>query len=195
MMFNIVVFGAPCSGKGTQSERIADKYTLIHISTGELFRNEIKKKTKIGLLAQSYIDRGELVPDEVVLKEIYLTATKRKNNNGFVFDGFPRTLQQAQTLDKSLANKGLEVGVVVFIDVEEKELVNRMLNRSKDSERTDDSMDVITKRIKVYKEQTLPLIKYYEQQNKLLTVSGMDSIENVFSKIVDVVENYKKTHL
>jgi len=191
-MFNIVIFGAPCSGKGTQSERIADRYSLIHISTGELFRKEIVKESKLGLMVKKFIDKGELVPDDIVLKEIYRTATRRKNNNGFVFDGFPRTIQQAETLDKSLSKKGLYIEIAIYIDVEEPELINRLLKRCQDSGRSDDSLEIIKKRIEIYEAQTIPLINYYLQQQKLISVSGMSSVKTVSERILNALDKHLK---
>ncbi|MDD3876773.1 MAG: adenylate kinase [Bacteroidales bacterium] len=190
MNLNFIVFGAPCSGKGTQSIRIAERFDLIHVSTGELFRNEIKHNTKIGQIVQSYIDKGSLVPDQIVLREIYKTASLRKNRHGFVFDGFPRTLHQAITLDKSLSNKGLHINLAIYIDVENHELINRLNKRCVDSGRTDDSLDIIRKRIEIFQEQTIPLINYYEAQGKLIMLSGMESIQAVSVSIISAIEKF-----
>ena len=189
-MLNIIVLGAPCAGKGTQSLRLASFFNLNHISTGELFRKEIVKQTKVGKLAQYYIDRGELVPDDIVLKEIYKSAAKNDGKLGFVFDGFPRTLNQALILDKFLKKKNINISVIVYIDVDEKELVNRMFKRCRNSDRSDDSIEILEKRIKIYKEQTFPLLQYYETQQKLIKISGMACIEDVFENIKSSIITY-----
>lgn len=189
-MFNIVVFGAPCSGKGTQSKRIAAKYGLRHLSTGDHFRKEIKNRTELGLVAKSYIDKGSLVPDEIVLKEIYRKAIRNKRANGFVFDGFPRTLQQAQMLDKSLSKKNLRISLAIYIDVDEPELIKRLLKRCKDSGRSDDSVEIIKRRIDIYEKETIPLINYYLNQQKLISVSGMSDVPTVCQRILIGIENF-----
>ncbi len=191
-MFNIVVIGPPCSGKGTQSKRIAKEYQLSHISSGILFRKEINKKTPLGFTLKKYIDKGLLVPDEIVLKKMYKAALSLRKSRGVVFDGFPRTLYQAQTMDKSLKKKAIQIAIAVFIDVGEQELVKRLLRRSEDSERSDDSLEVIKKRIEVYKAETLPLIKYYSDKKKLITVSGMAHVETVCARIINAINNFKK---
>jgi len=189
-MLNIIVFGPPCSGKGTQSERIAALFNLIHISTGELFRDEIKRQTITGKLAQDYINKGELVPDNIVLKEIYHKVRKKTGNQGVVFDGFPRTQHQALILDKSLKKRKLKISLVVYIEVEEAELANRLCNRNKNSVRSDDSFEILKNRIVVYKEQTFPLLEYYKKEHKLITICGMAPVENVFSNIAEAINKY-----
>lgn len=188
-MLNIIVLGAPCSGKGTQSEKIAAAYNLTHLSTGDHFRNEIKMKTPVGILVQSYIDKGELVPDSIVLREIYRKAIKKIVKNGIVFDGFPRTQHQAQMLQKSLHKRDLNISHVIYIDVDEDELVNRMLNRCHNNAgRSDDNADILKNRIEIYKKQTLPLLDYYARKNKLTKVSGMASVEEVFICIKKAID-------
>lgn len=188
-MLNIVVLGAPCSGKGTQSEKIATTYDLTHLSTGDHFRNEIKLRTPVGLLAQSFIDKGELVPDSIVLKEIYRKAIKKIVKKGIVFDGFPRTEHQAQMLQRSLHRRNLSVSLVIYIDVDESELINRMLNRCHNSAlRSDDNAEIFQNRITVYKNQTLPLLEYYSKRHKLTKISGMASVEEVFTCIKKAID-------
>jgi len=182
-MLNIVLFGAPGTGKGTQSENIISKYQLVHLSTGDIMRDEIKRGTQIGALAKSYIDKGLLVPDSVIFKQLYFRATSFNNAPGFIFDGFPRTINQAVVLDKFLDKKGFPVDVVLYLDVTEKESFNRIMYRSQHSNRADDNEDIIWKRIAVYHEQTKPLLNYYQQQNKMITINGMGTIEEVFSLI------------
>lgn len=189
-MLNIVVLGAPCSGKGTQSLRIASFYNLSHISTGDIFREEIRNNTPVGHMVMSYINKGELVPDHIVLREIYRKATRKDGRNGFVFDGFPRTLNQARMLDKSLLKKRMKIDLVIFIDVGESELVGRMHQRSKNSQRTDDNPDVLARRIHIYRNQTFPLLNYYQKDGRLCTLSGMDSVESVFMSIRQNMDNY-----
>jgi len=189
-MLNIIVLGAPCSGKGTQSLRISSFFNLTHLSTGDLLRDEILKNTPLGKLAQSYINKGELVPDEIVLKEIYKHATSKSKAEGIVFDGFPRTLNQAVLLDKSFTKKNIDICVVIFIDVDEQEIIKRMLHRSKGSNRSDDSLSVLENRVRIYKEQTMPLLDYYETQKKLLKISGMNNVEDVFKKILHGIEYF-----
>ena len=189
-MINIIVLGAPCSGKGTQSLRISSFFNLTHLSTGDMFRNEISNNTAMGKVVQSYINKGELVPDNIVLKEIYKHATSKSNANGFVFDGFPRTLNQAVLLDKSFQKKNISITLAIYMDVEEKVLINRMLHRSRGSNRSDDSLDILERRVHIYKEQTLPVLDYYKEQQKLLTVTGMNDVEEVFTSIRLGIEGF-----
>lgn len=189
-MTNIIIFGAPGTGKGTQSENIINKYDLVHLSTGDIMREEIKNETQIGVLAKSYIDKGLLVPDSVIFKNLYYRASSFKNPKGFIFDGFPRTTNQAEVLDKMLNKKGHPIEVVLYLDVTEKESFNRIMYRSQRSNRADDNEVIIWKRIAVYHEQTAPLLKYYEQQNKLVTINGMGSVEEVFSSVSKEIDKY-----
>ncbi len=188
-MLNIIVLGPPCSGKGTQSEKIASLYNLTHLSTGDHFRNEIKMRTPVGLLAQTYIDKGELVPDSIVLKEIYKKAIKKIAKNGIVFDGFPRTEHQAEMLQRSLHRKNLSISHVIYIDVDEDELIKRMLNRCQNnSGRSDDNAEILQNRIAIYKKQTLPLLEYYSKKQILTKISGMATVEEVFSSIRKAID-------
>jgi len=189
-MVNIILFGAPGTGKGTQSENIINKYHLIHLSTGDIMREEIKKGTKIGALAKSYIDKGLLIPDSVIFKNLYYRATSHKNPNGFIFDGFPRTTNQAEVLDKMLNKKGFPISMVLYLDVTEKESFNRIMYRSQHSGRADDTEDIIWKRIAVYHEQTHPLLEYYKKQQKLIPINGMGTIDEVFGLISKEMDKF-----
>ncbi len=188
-MFNIIVLGAPGCGKGTQSANIIQKYGLTHISTGEILREEVELHTAIGDVVKKYIDRGFLVPDDIIMREIYTTALKQDKTKGLLFDGFPRTLFQADYLDDLLLHKGSKISLVIQLDVDKDELYNRILNRSKDSQRTDDNLETIHKRLEVYYKQTHPLIEYYKKQGKLYTVSGMAPVKEVFEKIANIIDN------
>ncbi len=189
-MINIILFGAPGTGKGTQSENIINKYHLVHLSTGDIMRDEIKKGTQIGTLAKSYIDKGLLVPDSVIFKNLYYRATSYKDPNGFIFDGFPRTIFQAEMLDKMLLKKGAPIAMVLYLDVTEEESFNRIMYRSQHSERADDTKDIIWKRIAVYHEQTHPVLEYYKKQGKLVHIDGMGSIDEVFELISGQMDSY-----
>lgn len=189
-MINIVLFGAPGTGKGTQSENIINKYRLVHLSTGDIMRNEINKGTQIGILAKSYIDKGLLVPDSVIFKNLYYRATDFKKPNGFIFDGFPRTINQAEVLDKMLDKKGIPVAMVLYLEVTEQESFNRIMYRAQHSNRADDTEEIIWKRIAVYHEQTKPLLDYYKKQQKLIPINGMGSIDDVFGLISKELDKF-----
>ncbi|MFZ4739863.1 MAG: adenylate kinase [Bacteroidales bacterium] len=188
-MFNIIVLGAPGCGKGTQSANIIQKYGLTHISTGEILREEVELHTAIGDVVKKYIDRGFLVPDDIIMQEINTTALNHDKTKGLLFDGFPRTLFQADYLDDLLLHKGSKISLVIQLDVDKDELYNRILNRSKDSQRTDDNLETIHKRLEVYYKQTHPLIEYYKKQGKLYSVSGMAPVKEVFEKITNIIDN------
>ncbi len=191
-MLNLIIFGPPGSGKGTQSEKIVDKYNLIHLSTGDILREEIKEESKLGLKVKEYISKGALVPDSIIIDELGKKVVKYIHSTGVIFDGFPRTLIQANMFDKMLAEKNISVSLVIAIDVTEKEIVTRLLGRAKDSNRDDDNKKIILNRIEVYKKQTLPLIQYYKNQKKLVQISGMANIDTVFQKISKSIDNYLK---
>jgi len=188
-MYNLVLFGPPGAGKGTQSEMIIEKFNLTHISTGDLFRKHLGEGTELGKLAQKYMDEGNLVPDEVVIKMVELKITTENSSNGFIFDGFPRTVTQAKALDQLLEKEGTEISGMILLDVDEFELINRIMLRGKSSGRSDDQdINKVNNRIKVYKKETIPVATYYEEQGKLNTIVGVGSVDNIFSDISEVIE-------
>jgi adenylate kinase len=189
-MYNLVLFGPPGAGKGTQSEMIIEKFNLTHISTGDLFRKHLGEGTEQGKLAQKYMDEGNLVPDEVVIKMVELKITSDNSSNGFIFDGFPRTVKQAKALDQLLEKQGTEISGMILLDVDEFELINRIMLRGKSSGRSDDQdINKVNNRIKVYKKETLPVATYYEEQGKLNKIIGVGSVDNIFSDISEVIES------
>ncbi|MCX6230445.1 MAG: adenylate kinase [Bacteroidetes bacterium] len=190
-MFNIIILGAPGCGKGTQSAHIIEKYGLSHISTGDMLREEVELHTAIGDVVKKFIDRGYLVPDDIIMREIFVAALKKNKSKGLLFDGFPRTLFQAEYLDEILQHKKSKIALVLQLEVDEEELFNRILNRSLDSHRSDDNSETIRKRIEVYKKQTVPLIDYYRKQKKLHIVSGMAPVTDVFQNIESIIDKIK----
>jgi adenylate kinase len=187
-MFNLILFGPPGSGKGTQSAKIVEKYGLVHLSTGDLLRKELKLKTPLGLEAQQFIDKGQLVPDEVVMGMISSALDENAEAKGFLFDGFPRTEAQAEGLDKLLALKKSAISLVLFLEVDEEELIKRLINRGKTSGRTDDSDESIQrKRQEVYKRETLPVAAHYEKLKKVVHVNGMGSVEEIFERLEEKI--------
>ncbi len=187
-MLNIVIFGAPGSGKGTQSSYLKDKYNLIHISTGDLLRAEIAAKTDLGKSAESYIIKGQLVPDEVVIDMLEDTIKKNPDVKGFIFDGFPRTLAQGEALDKILKKYGKEISIVISLEVDDEELIDRLLKRGELMGRSDDNRETIESRLKVYYNQTAPLKEFYAEQGKLIEIPGKGSIEEIFSSIAEAID-------
>jgi len=187
-MFNVIVFGPPGCGKGTQSERIVEKYDFLHLSTGDLFRKEIKNKTALGELACKFIDRGLLIPDSIVMRELYRYALQHQDAKGIVLDGFPRTIAQAEVLNKVFFKKKLKISLVISIEVDDDELHRRIMGRAVDSGRSDDNPEVIKKRIEVYHELTKPVIQFYEERNLLESVSGMASIDEVAQRIDTIIQ-------
>ena len=192
-MFNIVIFGAPGAGKGTQAEMLAKKFALMHLSTGDIFRKEISAGTELGKLAQKYTDSGEFVPDEVVIDMIAAQFGQYPGVKGFLFDGFPRTIAQAEAFDKMLTKHNQKISVVLALEVETDELVKRLQLRGESSGRADDmSMDVIRNRIEVYNQKTKPIIDYYIAQNKYCSVNGTGEIADIFGRLCDNVEKLAK---
>jgi len=188
-MYNIVLFGPPGAGKGTQSEKIIERFNLTHISTGDLFRKHLGEGTDLGKLAQKYMDEGSLVPDELVIKMVERKLNDQNQTNGFIFDGFPRTVNQAEALDQLLNKSGNKISGMILLDVEEQELINRIILRGKTSGRTDDQdIEKVNNRIKVYNQETLPVATYYKNQGKLNTIVGKGSIEDIFGNISKVIE-------
>lgn len=187
-MFNLIIFGPPGSGKGTQSIKIAEKYGLIHISTGDIFRNEIRNKTEIGLKVKSITEKGELVPDELLIEILKSVMDKHKETKGFVFDGFPRTIVQAEDLDNLMKEEKSSISLVIALEVHEEELIARLLNRAIETGRKDDTEEVIQNRLKVYHKQTKPLIDFYKKQNKFELVHGVGSIDDIFNELCEVID-------
>ena len=179
-MLNLVLFGPPGAGKGTQAERLVEKYQLVHLSTGDIFRSNIKEGTDLGQLAKSYIDKGALVPDEVTIGMLEAEVNSNSNAKGFIFDGFPRTTSQAEALDVFLSTKDTEVSSMLALEVDENELITRLLERGKSSGRADDQdAGIIKNRIKVYENETAVLKTYYANQNKFFGIEGVGSIESI----------------
>lgn len=184
-MFNLVIFGAPGSGKGTQSEKLIAEYGLHHISTGELLRNHIKQDTELGRIADTYISKGQLIPDDLMIDILASELDSHPDVKGVIFDGFPRTIPQAKALKKMLAERGTKVHAVVGLEVEEQELVDRLIKRGKESGRSDDNPETIQSRLKVYHAQTSPLRDYYMQEGNYKAVPGSGSIDDIFANIRD----------
>ncbi|WP_226391141.1 adenylate kinase [Penaeicola halotolerans] len=190
-MLNIVLFGPPGAGKGTQSEKIIAKYNLTHISTGDLFRKHLSEGTDLGKLAQKYMDEGKLVPDEVVIGMVDEKINSTTDTSGFILDGFPRTVPQAQALDKLMEAKGQPISGMIALEVPEDILKSRIKERGKTSGRTDDQDEnKINTRIKVYLDETLPVASYYEKQGKLSKINGVGAINEIFDQISSVIDKY-----
>ena len=187
-MLNIVIFGAPGSGKGTQSERIVEKYGINHISTGDVLRAEIKNGTELGKTAKGYIDQGQLIPDELMIDILASVFDSFKDSKGVIFDGFPRTIAQAEALKKMLAERGQDVAVMVDLDVPEEELMVRLIKRGKDSGRADDNEETIKKRLHVYHSQTAPLIDWYKNEKKYQHINGLGTMEGIFAEICEAID-------
>jgi adenylate kinase len=192
-MLNIVLFGPPGAGKGTQSEKLIEKYKLLHLSTGDLLRAEIKSGTPLGKEAQKYTDNGLLVPDEVVIGMIDNKIKANKSANGFIFDGFPRTVPQAGSLEQIANMNGIEISGMIALVVDEEELAKRIQIRSQTSGRADDQdPQLIRQRISEYNKKTAPVADFYAKKNNYYEVNGMNSIEEVFSDICKVIDGLKK---
>ena len=187
-MLNIVIFGAPGSGKGTQSERIVEKYGINHISTGDVLRAEIKNGTELGKTAKGYIDQGQLIPDELMIDILASVFDSFKDSKGVIFDGFPRTIAQAEALKKMLAERGQDVSVMVDLEVPEDELMVRLIKRGKDSGRVDDNEETIKKRLHVYHSQTAPLIDWYKNEKKYQHINGLGTMEGIFAEICEAID-------
>ena len=189
IMINIVLFGKPGAGKGTQAEFLKEKYSLTHLSTGDIFRFNIQNNTDLGKLAKSYMDNGDLVPDEVTIKMLQDTVEKNPDTKGFLFDGFPRTLAQAEALDAFLATKNWEVTATIALEADDEILIQRLLERGKTSGRVDDQdEDKIRNRYQEYNEKTAPLMEYYSNQNKFYPVNGIGSIQEITERLSAVIE-------
>ncbi|HTI12314.1 MAG TPA: adenylate kinase [Puia sp.] len=188
-MFNLILFGPPGSGKGTQSERLISKYGLKHLSTGDLLRSEIAGQTPLGLAAKSFMDKGQLVPDEVVIEMISSALDNNPQANGFLFDGFPRTNAQAEALDKLLTQKGTEIAVVLALEVSENELVKRLLNRGLTSGRSDDiDENIIRTRYAEYQKKTSAVADYYKNYNKVIHIKGEGDVDEIFDSLCKEID-------
>jgi adenylate kinase len=191
-MLNLVLFGPPGSGKGTQSEKLIQKYQLVHLSTGDILRGELKAQSPLGIEAKKYMDKGELVPDQVVIGMIGLKLDQNLNARGFIFDGFPRTTSQAKALDELLTARKTGISIMLALEVHHDELVKRLLNRGKDSGRADDqNPEIIENRIKVYHKETSPVIDYYSAQNKFSSIEGVGSIDEIFGRLCAQIDKLK----
>ena len=189
-MINIVLFGKPGAGKGTQAEFLKGKYNLTHLSTGDIFRYNIKNDTELGQLAKTYMDKGDLVPDEVTIKMLESEVDKNPHSAGFLFDGFPRTLAQADALDAFLESKGQSITATVALEASDEILVQRLLERGKTSGRPDDQdEEKIRNRYQEYNEKTAPLMEYYQGQGKFHAVDGIGAIEEITQRLSNVIDN------
>lgn len=187
-MLNIVIFGAPGSGKGTQSERIVEKYGINHISTGDVLRAEIKNGTELGKTAKGYIDQGQLIPDSLMIDILASVFDSFKDSKGVIFDGFPRTIAQAEALKVMLRERGQEVSVMLDLEVPEDELMVRLIKRGKDSGRADDNEETIKKRLNVYHSQTAPLIDWYKAEGQYRHIKGLGTMEDIFTDICKEID-------
>ncbi len=187
-MLNIIIFGAPGSGKGTQSQKLIDKYHLTHISTGDILRNEIEKHSKLGELANKYMSQGQLVPDNVVINILDELLAHNPDNVGYIFDGFPRTLKQGEAMDEMLSSRKEGINVVLSLEVDDEQLTDRLIKRGEISGRNDDTPQTIKSRLQVYYRQTAQLKDYYAEQNKLVKIDGMGTVDDIFARIEKVID-------
>ncbi len=187
-MVNIILFGPPGAGKGTQAINIVEKFGLTHLSTGDIFRANMKNDTELGKLAKGYINKGELVPDDVTIKMLQSEVENSGSTKGFIFDGFPRTSDQAIALDAFLDSKNTSISALLSLEVEEAELMKRLLERGKTSGRADDiDVDIIKNRISQYNDKTAPVINHYDSQNKYHSVEGIGSVEDIFGRLSTII--------
>lgn len=191
-MLNIIIFGAPGSGKGTQSELMIAKYGLDYISTGNVLREAIKEDNELGKTAKDYIDRGQLVPDELIIQLIDQFLDEKKDSKGVIFDGFPRTIPQAKALKELLTERGTDISILLDLQVEDEELINRLLERGKVSGRSDDNLETIKSRLDVYHTQTAPLATYYISESKHAAIKGIGTIEDITQRIDEAIERINK---
>ncbi len=188
-MINLILFGPPGSGKGTQATQLVDRYRVLHISTGDLFRYEMGNNTPLGLKAKSYIEKGELVPDEVTIGMLQNKVDAHPEAEGYIFDGFPRTIPQAEALDAFLAGRGQSISRLIMLDVPDEEIIKRILGRGATSGRADDlDADIIQNRIDVYKQQTSPVFDFYAQTGKSVKVDGVGGIDDIFNRLCAVID-------
>ncbi|THG39493.1 adenylate kinase [Muribaculum caecicola] len=193
-MTNIVIFGAPGSGKGTQSERLIDQYGLHHISTGDVLRSHMARGTELGKIAESFISQGQLIPDELMINILadVLDSNPAATQKGVIFDGFPRTIPQAKALNELLAKRGTEVHAVIGLEVDDEELVDRLIKRGQMSGRSDDNLETINKRLTVYHSQTSPLRDYYMTEGKYKAIEGKGSIDDIFNAIKKSIDQVSR---
>jgi len=188
-MINIVLFGPPGAGKGTQAEKLVEKYNLYHLSTGDVFRYNIKNETELGVLAKSFMDKGQLVPDDVTIKLLVSEIEKHPEAEGFIFDGFPRTTPQAGALDRILTERGTAISKMLALDVEREELKERLKNRAISSGRADDANpEIIENRINVYMEETFPLKEFYAAQGKFVKINGHGDIDEITERLFESID-------
>ena len=191
-MINLILFGKPGSGKGTQAEFLKKKYNLVHISTGDLFRNNIKNKTQLGLLAKSYIDKGGLVPDQVTIEMLINQVNINHDVNGFIFDGFPRTISQAEALDSFMKSINMKITATISLEAEDSILEERLIKRGQLSGRTDDQdIDKIRNRFNEYNTKTSPLKIYYNSMNKLFNINGIGTIDEIKNRLINLINQIK----
>ncbi|MBK8515568.1 MAG: adenylate kinase [Saprospiraceae bacterium] len=189
-MLNLILFGPPGSGKGTQAAKLIEKYGLLHISTGDLFRYEIENGTPLGLKAEEFMSKGELVPDEITIGMLKNKVNDNPEVNGIIFDGFPRTLAQAEALDRFLAEKCLSITALIALDVPDEEIVQRILSRGETSGRSDDNDEsIIRNRIFVYNEETAPIYNYYAESGKSIMIEGVGSVDVIFNRLTATIES------
>jgi adenylate kinase len=187
-MLNIIIFGAPGSGKGTQSQKLIDKYHLTHISTGDILRNEIEHHTKLGELANNFMSHGQLVPDDIVINILNELFVHNPENVGYIFDGFPRTMKQGEAMDEMLLEKDAIINVVLSLEVDEDHLTERLIKRGQESGRNDDTSETIKARLQIYHQQTAQLKDYYAKQGKLVKINGMGTVDDIFARIEKVID-------
>lgn len=187
-MLNVVIFGAPGSGKGTQSAFISEKYGLEHLSTGDLLRSELQTNSDLGKLIDSYITNGNLVPDQLIISMLAKVLDTKKSDKGYIFDGFPRTTAQAEALKIMLAERNMNVSIVLDLAVAEEELINRLLNRGKTSGRSDDNFETIQKRIQVYNSKTIPVKDFYIKEGLAKDIQGLGTMDEIFGRITKAID-------
>jgi len=187
-MLNIIIFGAPGSGKGTQSDLLKQTFNLAHISTGDVLRQEMRNETELGMIAKGFIEKGQLVPDDLICDMLDHALGNLTDAKGVIFDGFPRTIPQAEALEKILAKRGMEVSFLLDLIVDDAELMKRLIERGKISGRSDDNEETIQARLKVYHSQTAPLADYYQSKGKRIVIQGVGSIDDIFARIKETVE-------